>query len=126
MTTSRELGQFMQLHALALRGGSAVDDEMLLERVAQRIGMHPVGPAARWDYPTKHGAGGVGRTTILPITESFLAVDSWPMLGGRYLVVCSCQAFDATELGKLVASEGLDIQGRLGGLIGLGDGPDGL
>jgi S-adenosylmethionine/arginine decarboxylase-like enzyme len=64
-----------------------------LHTLSEKIGMSAVSPPAVWTYPM-HGKGGTGKTFVLPITESFLALDTWPDHDGAFLFVCSCRAFD--------------------------------
>ena len=37
-------------------------------------------------------------TAVQPITESFIALDTWPDHDGAYLFVCSCRKFDMVDL----------------------------
>jgi len=70
-----------------------------LNAVTEAIGMSAAGEPAVWTYPME-GKGGVGRTFVLPITESFLALDTWPDHDGAYLFVNSCRAFDIKTIEK--------------------------
>jgi len=63
-----------------------------LVKAAEAMGMTPVASAASWQYPLA-GAGGSGFTIVQPITESFLALDTWPDHEGAYLFICSCKQF---------------------------------
>jgi S-adenosylmethionine/arginine decarboxylase-like enzyme len=77
-----------------------------LHAVAKAIGMNAVGDHAIWNYPL-HGKGGTGQTIVLPITESFLALDTWPDHDGAYLFVCSCRAFHSEDIDGVAAQFGL-------------------
>jgi S-adenosylmethionine/arginine decarboxylase-like enzyme len=68
-----------------------------LSEVALAIGMNAVGDPAVWTYPVD-GKGGTGQTIVLPITESFLALDTWPDHDGAYLFVCSCRPFYSADI----------------------------
>ncbi len=60
--------------------------------LAEAMGMSAVAHPALWQYPID-GAGGYGATIVQPITESFLALDTWPDHDGAYLLICSCKHF---------------------------------
>jgi S-adenosylmethionine/arginine decarboxylase-like enzyme len=99
--TSPDLGRRMHFHAFALRGRlSAAEWRELLDEAARAIDMSPVGEAACWTYPV-NGEGGNGQTMVQPITESFLALDTWPDHKGAYFIICSCRAFDPNTLDYL-------------------------
>jgi S-adenosylmethionine/arginine decarboxylase-like enzyme len=83
------LGSCMYQHGISFRG-SVADPTDFLKRAAVAIGMTAVGDPVVWRYPTAAGLGGEGVTAILPIAESFLALDLWPRLGGGYFIVNSC------------------------------------
>ena len=77
-----------------------------LHAVAKAIGMNAVGDHAIWTYPMD-GKGGNGQTIVLPITESFLALDTWPDHDGAYLFVCSCRAFHSSDVDAVAEQFGL-------------------
>lgn len=77
-----------------------------LNECASRIGMKPVAEPKVWSYPIE-GAGGLGDTIILPITESFLALDTWPDHDGAYLFVCSCRQFFSAVIEGVAIEYGL-------------------
>lgn len=85
----------------------------LLHEVALRIGMSAVGKPAIWTYPLE-GKGGVGQTIMLPITESFLALDTWPDHRGAFLLVCSCRNYFGKDIDAVVAEFGLSVLGGPG------------
>jgi S-adenosylmethionine/arginine decarboxylase-like enzyme len=99
----------MHVCAVALRG--AMDEARwreFLTAMTAAIGMNPVGEPATWTYPID-GLGGTGQTIVLPITESFLALDTWPDHGGAYLVICSCKPITASTVYRTVFAFGLDL-----------------
>lgn len=77
-----------------------------LQAVARAIGMSAVGEPAVWTYP-QAGKGGVGQTIVLPITESFLALDTWSDHSGAYLLVCSCREYFTADIDKVAKDFGL-------------------
>lgn len=85
-----------------------------LNEVARAIGMSAVGDPAVWAYPL-HGKGGTGQTFMLPITESFLALDTWPDHGGAYLFVCSCKPFDGAVIDNVAREFALTPAANGGG-----------
>lgn len=111
-----ELGRRMRTFGVVLRG--ALTETRWLEflnEVATRIGMSAVSQPAVWSYPL-HGKGGNGQTMVLPITESFLALDTWLDFQGAYLLVCSCRPYDSVEIDDVAREFGLvptrDSSGR--------------
>ena len=92
------LGLRIRTFGLVLKGELAQTRWLqFLSEVALAIGMNAVGEPAVWTYPV-NGKGGVGQTIVLPITESFLALDTWPDHDGAYLLVCSCRPFSPTDI----------------------------
>jgi hypothetical protein len=79
----------------------------LLNEVTARIGMHPVAAPVIFNYPVDGGKGGNGQTQFLPITESFLVLDTWPDHRGAYLFICSCRPFFAGEVEAVAREFGL-------------------
>lgn len=97
------LGERMHAFGVVLRG--QLDEDRwtrFLHALAEAIGMSAVSPPAVWTYPM-HGKGGVGQTFVLPITESFLALDTWSDHQGAYLFVCSCRAFDPFAVDRVAS-----------------------
>lgn len=102
-----ELGVRMHSFGLVLHGAlPSLRWIEFLKEVATAIGMAAVGEPAVWTYPL-HGKGGKGQTMVLPITESFLALDTWSDHDGAYLFVCSCRNFVSVDIEAVSASFGL-------------------
>lgn len=88
------LGEHMHSFGVVLRGELSESKWLcFLHTLTEAIGMTAAGAPAVWHYPM-HGKGGNGTTIVLPITESFLALDTWPDHRGAYLFICSCKPFD--------------------------------
>jgi S-adenosylmethionine/arginine decarboxylase-like enzyme len=85
-----------------------------LHEVALAIGMSAVAEPAVWSYPVD-GKGGNGQTLCLPITESFLALDTWPDHDGAYLFVCSCRPFYSEDIDAVASLFGLKPSRRSDG-----------
>lgn len=103
-----DLGRRMHARGWVLRGRLSLPRwRGFLIECAAALGMEPAGEAATWKYPFK-GKGGSGHTVVQPITESFLALDTWPDHDGAYLFVCSCRDFVAAKLAVVIALYGLD------------------
>ena len=101
------LGRRMFFRGVVLHG---VMDERewrkFLIEAAEAMGMSPAGKAASWEYPL-HGKGGTGHTICQPLTDSFLALDTWPDHGGVYLLIASCKPFAPDCLQDLLNRFGL-------------------
>ncbi len=103
------LGKRMHSAGIVLRG--ALPELRWLElinAIAHAIGMSPVGEPKVWTYPFE-GKGGTGQTFLLPITESFLALDTWSDHDGAYLFVCSCRHYGIAAIDAVASAYGLKI-----------------
>lgn len=101
------LGSRMRSYGVVLFGHlTEAQWKSLLVDVADAIGMYAVGEPAVWTYPLE-GKGGTGQTLCLPITESFLVVDTWSDHDGAYLFVCSCREFSIGRIMDTVEECGL-------------------
>lgn len=101
------LGERMRAFGVVLHGSLPETRWVqLLHEVALAIGMNAVSPPAVWTYPVD-GKGGSGQTIVLPITESFLALDTWPDHRGAYLFVCSCRPYYDEDIDQVAALFGL-------------------
>jgi len=104
-----DLGKRMHTQAFALRGRLSEDDwRRFLADCTAALGMSAAGEAGVWRYPTEDGKGGVGMTFCQPITESFIALDTWPDHDGAYLLVASCRSFRADQLIEPIYRFGLE------------------
>jgi S-adenosylmethionine/arginine decarboxylase-like enzyme len=103
VTQECALGQRMHVFAVVLRGALSEQNWLcFLHDLCETIGMAQAGAPAVWTYPM-HGKGGTGKTIVLPITESFLALDTWPDHDGAYLFVCSCKPFDLFVVNRVAS-----------------------
>jgi hypothetical protein len=102
------LGERMHVLGVVLRG--QLEELRWLEflsAVARAIGMDAVGEPKVWTYPFE-GKGGTGQTILLPITESFLALDTWKDHSGAYLFICSCRPFDSLVVDRVAREFGVE------------------
>lgn len=101
------LGLRIRTFGLVLRGTLPENRWVqFLHEVALGIGMNAVSPPKVWTYPLD-GKGGTGQTIVLPITESFLVLDTWPDHGGAYLLIGSCRTFRSEDVDAVAALFGL-------------------
>jgi len=108
------LGERMHSCGIVLRGALPELHWMeLLHALARAIGMTAVGQPKVWTYPIA-GKGGTGQTILLPITESFLALDTWSDHDGAYLFVCSCRQYDITAIDAVAQAFGLKTSSNSG------------
>lgn len=108
------LGMRMHSAGVVLRGQLPELRWMeLLYAVSEAIGMQAVGNPKVWTYPFE-GKGGTGQTILLPITESFLALDTWSDHNGAYLLICSCRPFDPAIVDRTAQSFGVKADQRPG------------
>lgn len=106
-----QLGERMHCAGIVLKG--ELPDgrwEEFLLAVTEAIGMYPVGAPSVHHYPTADGKGGTGMTIFLPITESFLALDTWSDHNGAYLFVCSCLPFHTKDIDDVAKKVGLAVE----------------
>jgi S-adenosylmethionine/arginine decarboxylase-like enzyme len=111
------LGRCMYQHSFTLSGVLSKVQWLLFMRGLTRVmGMKAVGKASIWDYPAG-GMGGTGQTIVQPITDSFLAVDTWPDHKGAYLVICSCRPFNPHKVIMECKEYGLSVTGETGHIM---------
>ena len=97
--------------AIVLRGSMTPTRwRRFLEHCAKAMGMTSAGKPAVWKYPTEGGKGGVGYTICLPITESFLVLDTWSDFDGAYLFIASCKRFALSRVSEMAMEFGLDVE----------------
>jgi S-adenosylmethionine/arginine decarboxylase-like enzyme len=110
MVIEPPLGSRMHAYGVVLQGVLSGPRWIeFLQAVAQAIGMSAVAEPAVWTYPVE-GKGGTGQTIVLPITESFLALDTWADHDGAYLLVCSCRPYFSADINKVATSFGLTAE----------------
>jgi S-adenosylmethionine/arginine decarboxylase-like enzyme len=87
----KKLGEQIFVVTVPLIGEIKSNDcNKIVDKIIHCIRMSPVHKPTKYKYPA-NGKGGVGFTFIQPITESFIALDSWPQHNGAYLIICSCK-----------------------------------
>lgn len=105
-----QLGEQLFVNVISVTGVVSVRaGKELVQKIMEKIDMHPAHSAILYEYPVD-GKGGVGFTLIQPITESFIAFDSWPDLNGAYLVICSCLEFAHEEIKVIIEKFGLTLK----------------
>ncbi len=110
-----KFGQRMHCAGIVLNGTLTAERWIeLLHAIAKAIGMSAVEKPAVWSYPTVSGAGGTGMTIVLPITESFLALDTWSDHDAAYLFVCSCRNFFTKDVDDVAKAFGLGVRVDIG------------
>lgn len=102
----------MYSRMIVLKGRLTVSKwRAFLNDCTKSMGMEAAGKAAHWAYPTHGGKGGKGHTVVQPITESFLALDTWPDHDGAYLLIASCKRFAISRVTETAILFGLDVDG---------------
>lgn len=122
MAKTGALGLQAHMEAFALRGSLSRDQwRQLIDAVVTTIRMTPVGHMALWEYPgvCPGGKGPNGDIFVQPISESFIALDTWPDHDGAYLFICSCRPFDPSKLYPLFADMKLNAVDSAGHLLEL-------
>ncbi len=103
------LGEEMYLADFTLLTPISEERSMaLVDLIIQKMDMHPAHAPAFYHYPVD-GKGGVGFTHVQALTESFVAVDSWPDHGGAYLSVRSCKPFNGERLRKALIEADIPV-----------------
>ena len=105
-----ELGEKLHCAILAIKG--RIEEKQcneIVKDIIEKIKMHPAYSSVTYNYPVDN-KGGVGYTFFQPITESFIAFDAWPDLGGAYLVICSCRDFSVVTVMEAVSNAGFDCR----------------
>jgi hypothetical protein len=105
---AEELGQRMRVAGIVLRGKLPVTEwQHFLIDVTRKIGMEAVREPVVCAYPIENGKGGTGHSIFLPITESFLVLDTWSDHEGAFLFICSCRPFVLPDVDAVAAEYGL-------------------
>lgn len=87
--------------------------EQWLEFIAacvRAVGMTAFGEPAVWQYPEPEGDGPQGFVIVQPLTESFLALDVWPVHRCAYLFITSCKKFAMSDVAAAVLNAGLGCE----------------
>lgn len=104
-----KLGEQMKILAVSVRGDvNEVSGQTLVKELVEAIGMTIAPEQLLCRYPVD-GKGGIGYTFFQPLTESFIAFDSWPDLCGAYLIICSCGTLPLSTTLKTVTKHNLEI-----------------
>ena len=105
-----KLGERMDVASLAIKGDTSKEAGIeLVEQIVKVLGMHKAHDPICYDYPVNN-TGGQGYTYIQPITESFIAFDSWPDFKGAYLIICSCKTVNLNKVNKKIRKLGYKIK----------------
>lgn len=93
-----EFGSTMRVASISAKGDFSKEScTELAERIVKTMGMHPAHFPVTYRYPV-NGKGGEGLTFFFPLTESFVAIDTYDPLGGAYIVLASCQELSISDL----------------------------
>ena len=115
-----KLGERLDVVALTLKGDSGAPAAIeLVDSVVDVLGMHKVHKPTWYHYPV-NDTGGKGFTYIQPITESFIAFDSWSDFNGGYLIMCSCRTINLNKVCKRIRALGYKIKQMTANELNLG------
>ncbi len=113
------LGMRIHTTGIALIGKMSIQRwKELLAAITDAIGMTKVYDPACWTYPVA-GKGGVGNTICAPMTESFIALDTWPENNGAYLLIVSCKPFNPKNIYPVFLTFGLTLHQHVATELGL-------
>jgi hypothetical protein len=105
-----KLGERLDVVMLTLKGDSSMKSCVTLaNELVIVLGMNKVHEPTFYKYPV-NGQGGFGFTFIQPISESFIAIDSWSDFEGVYLLICSCKTVNLNKVSKKVRKLGFRIK----------------
>lgn len=100
----------MYHRAFVLRGARPIEEwRDIVKQIVAAIGMTIAGEPAIYSYPNGDGQGGNGHSLFQPLTESFIALDTWTDHDGAYLFICSCKPFDRQPVFEVVRHRELGI-----------------
>ena len=106
-----KLGERLDVVTFSLKGDCSKQGAVrLVAHIIQSLGMSKAHEPVFYKYPLVDGEGGLGFTYIMPITESFVAFDSWPDFDGAYLIICSCKTVNLNKVTKNIRSLGYKIK----------------
>ena len=104
------LGERLDIVTMTLKGDASMKCCVeLVNELVEALGMNKVHEPTFYKYPVD-GCGGFGFTYIFPITESFIAVDSWSDFKGMYLIICSCKTVPLNKVSKKIRASGYKIK----------------
>jgi len=105
-----KLGERLDVVAITIKGEtSELAAVKLIEGIIEVLGMNKVHSPTCYKYPV-NGCGGFGFSYIQPISESFIAFDSWSDFGGAYLIICSCKTVNLNKVTKRIRAYGYKIK----------------
>lgn len=104
------LGERLDVVAFTIKGDtSKFGCIKLVNEIIKAVGMKKVHYPTCYKYPVD-GLGGWGFSYIQPITESFIAFDSWSDFKGAYLIICSCRTVNLNKVSKKIRACGYKIK----------------
>lgn len=105
-----KLGERLDVVGITIKGDtSKYAAQTLIDNIIDVLGMKKVHYPVCYKYPV-NSLGGFGFSLIQPITESFIAFDSWSDFKGAYLVICSCKTVNLNKVSKKVRAMGYKIK----------------
>ena len=121
-----KLGERLDVVGITLKGDSSIQSCInLVEEIVGALDMHKVHRPTTYHYPVGE-LGGIGFTYIQPITESFIAIDSWSDFKGAYLIICSCRTVNLNKVSKKIRKMGYRIKQIKANELNLGRAGNGL
>jgi len=105
-----KLGERLDVVSFTIKGDtSKFGCVRLINEIIKSLDMHKVHEPTCYKYPV-NGCGGMGFSFIQPITESFIAFDSWSDFDGAYLIICSCKTVNLNKVSKKIRACGYKIK----------------
>lgn len=105
-----KLGERLDVVALTIKGNTSEKSAVeLVDKIVDVLCMNKVHKPTWYHYPVNN-TGGVGFTYIQPISESFIAWDSWSDFKGGYLIMCSCRTINLNRVTKKIRALGYKIK----------------
>lgn len=104
-------GTHIYTRGVVLRGKLTIPQwRKFIKTCIELIGMTPFGEAAVWEYPEPKGEGPQGFVIVQPLTESYLALDVWPVHDCAYLFITSCKRFALSRVTEAALLSNLDVE----------------